>query len=170
MWNSTTLWYIFASSLLKWNFLMCLWAICVSFSVKFLFFCPFLIGLFIVSYWFIDLLYITWILTLLSVTGEWNMLFVQSGFPRVRWVATTGSGRATVQHHSLTEAVKYVHHILGNNRIETWKAKSLAKSRGKDETKMAAFSSPLLWTGQETWFSILFLLWEATLLSGPRRA
>ena len=104
-------------------------------------------------------LYLTWILTLLSVTGEWSMLFVQSGFPRVRWVATTGSGRATVQHHSLTEAVKYVHHILGNNRIETWKAKSLAKSRGKDETKMAAFSSPLLWMGQETWFSILFLLW-----------
>lgn len=91
------------------------------------------------------------------------MLFVQSRFPRVRWVATTGSGRATVQHSPLREVVKYVHHILGNNRIETWKAKSLAKSRGKEETKMAAFSSSLLWMGQKTWFSILFLLWETTL-------
>ena len=38
--------------------------LCFLFSEISGFFCPFLIGLFIVSYWFVDLLYITWILTL----------------------------------------------------------------------------------------------------------
>lgn len=69
---------------------------------------------------------------------------------------------------TMAEAAKYTCHILGNCRIKTWKAKSLAKSKSYQN---GSHLLTLLWMGQEAEISILFISpGKATWLNSLRRA